>query len=85
MQDSPVYAAAVVLNPEHKWKFFRRNWEQYPDWIAQAEEDVMDLWESMYQGHDSSTGSATAAGLDAGLFRPARQDHSEPSDFDKRF
>jgi hAT family C-terminal dimerisation region len=85
MQDSPVYAAAVVLNPEHKWKFFNRNWEQYPDWIAQAEEDVMDLWESMYQGHDSSTGSATTAGLDAGLFRPARQDHSEPSDFDKWF
>ena len=86
MQQSPVYAAAVVLNPEHKWKFFSKNWRQHSDWIEEAEENVMDLWESMYKGHDDSAGvDAQAAGLDTGLFRPARQDNREPSEFDQWF
>jgi hAT family C-terminal dimerisation region len=85
MQQSPVYAAAVVLNPEHKWKFFAKNWEDHPDWIEEAEENVNNFWESMYKNYDDAGIGAQAAGLDTagGLFRPDRQ--GEPSEFDKWF
>ena len=72
MQQSPVYAAAVVLNPEHKWKFFAKSWEDHPDWIEEAEENVTDFWESMYKNYDDAGIGAQTAGLDTagGLFRP---------------
>jgi hypothetical protein len=85
MQQSPVYAAAVVLNPEHKWKFFAKSWEDHPDWIEEAEENVTNFWESMYKNYDDAGIGAQTAGLDTagGLFRPDRQ--GEPSEFDKWF
>jgi hypothetical protein len=39
--------SAVVLNLEHTWKRFGKNWREHPDWIEEAEENVMDLWKSM--------------------------------------
>jgi hypothetical protein len=86
MQQSPVYAAVVVLNPEHKWKFFNKNWEEHPDWIEKVEENVIDLWESMYKAHDDSAGvDAVASLLNTDLFRSAGQYNREPSDFDQWF
>jgi len=88
MQQSPVYAAAVVLNPEHKWKFFAKNWEDHPDWIEEAEENVNDFWESMYKNYDDAGINAAMLRLPAWilqvvLFHPDRQ--GEPSEFDKWF
>jgi hypothetical protein len=60
MQQSPVYAAAVVLNPEHKWKFFAKNWKEHPDWVEEAEDNVMAFWESMYKDYDHSAGVAAS-------------------------
>ena len=79
MDQSPVYAAAVALNPEHKWDYFRTNWAEHPDWISQAEKSVEDLWLTMYKY------SANSAEPDAkakhGLLLPILQ--KEPSDIDQ--
>ena len=37
MQESPVYAASVVLNPQHKKHWFNFHWKTKRDWIEKAE------------------------------------------------
>lgn len=41
---SPIYVAAVVLNPKWKWKYFEKHWENHEDWITDAQEAVKKLW-----------------------------------------
>lgn len=84
MDQSPVYAAAVVLNPEHKLDYFKTNWEQHPEWIAHAEESVEDLWLTLYKDcANSAEDEATRAehGQSSGLFLPTPR--KEPSNFDQ--
>jgi hypothetical protein len=45
-EDTPVYNAAVVLNPGFKWDYFESVWSDHPDWIIKAKEDVKRFWES---------------------------------------
>jgi hypothetical protein len=83
MDQSPVYAAAIVLNPEHKLDYFKTNWEGYPEWIAQAEESVEDLWLTMYKdsANSAETGTTAVNDLNSGLFLPTPQ--KDPSNFDQ--
>jgi hypothetical protein len=81
MDQSPVYAAAVVLNPEHKWDYFKTNWEQHPEWIAQAEESVEDLWLTMYKDSANSTEAEHEHGQNSSFFLPTPR--KEPTDFDQ--
>ena len=81
MDQSPVYAAAVVLNPEHKWDYFKINWEQHPEWITQAEESVENLWLTMYKDSASSAEAEFKHDLNSGLFLPTPR--KEPTDFDQ--
>jgi hypothetical protein len=81
MDRSPVYAAAVVLNPELKWDYFKTNWEQHPDSIIQTKESVEDLWLTMYKDSANSAETGPEHGLDSSLFLPTLC--KEPTDFDQ--
>ena len=37
LDDSPVYAAAVLLHPGLKWQFFRKHWAKKKQWIQRYE------------------------------------------------
>ena len=47
IEDTVVYAAAVVLNPSYKWEYIERVWE-HPKWAAKAKASVKAFWESKY-------------------------------------
>jgi hypothetical protein len=42
--DSPVYAAAVILHPAYTWKRLRSKWKGRPDWTTTAEIFIRALW-----------------------------------------
>lgn len=44
---SVAYVAAVVLDPCVKWVYFIRQW---PDWIDQAQADILTYWNIFYKG-----------------------------------
>jgi hAT family C-terminal dimerisation region len=83
MDESPVYAAAIVLNPEHKLDYFKINWDDRPDWIEQTEVSIEDLWRTMYKDCANPMEAETAANraVDSSLYLPTPQ--KEPSDFDQ--
>jgi hypothetical protein len=49
---SPIYVAAVVLNPKCKWQYFEKRWQERPEWIAAGRAAVKDLWETEYKGKE---------------------------------
>jgi hypothetical protein len=57
MDQSPVYVAALVLNPEHILDYFRIDWEEHPKSISEAEdlsaEDISYGLECMKTLHQS--------------------------------
>lgn len=46
-EESPAYAAALVLNPSFKWVYVRKNWQS--GWVKTAEKMVQDLWDKQYK------------------------------------
>ena len=81
MDQSPVYAAAVVLNPEHKCDYFRTNWTEHPEWIARAEESVRDFWQTTYKNSTHISEAEVEHAKDSGLFLPTPK--KEPTKFDQ--
>jgi hypothetical protein len=79
---SPVYAAAVVLNPEHKLDYFKSNWEEFPDWVQQTERNVEDLWLTMYKDSANSV-EVDTRGEKASGSRLLPQKQKDPSDFEQ--
>ena len=51
--ESPAYAAAVVLNPSRKWQYIDRFWRQ--SWKQPAKEAVKRLWEEQYKPTNPTT------------------------------
>lgn len=49
MQESPVYTASVVLNPQHKWHWFNFHWKTKHEWIGKAQSNVQNLWFTNYK------------------------------------
>ena len=50
MQESPAYAASVVLNPQHKRHWFNFHWKANRlDWIEEAQQNVKCLWLTNYK------------------------------------
>jgi hypothetical protein len=41
--ETPVYIAAIVLNPRHKWKYIERNWSKMK-WIKDSKKIMQDFW-----------------------------------------
>jgi hAT family C-terminal dimerisation region len=82
MDLSPVYAAAVVLNPEHKLDYFRSSWGDCPDWIEGAESSVEEFWLTMYKDSQKPrTADSTAKHVpDSDLFHPP-SNKDNPSEF----
>ena len=74
IDESPVYAAAIALNPEHKLDYFKINWEDHLNWIKQTEESIEDLWRIMYKDCANSIEGKTAVNhaVDSSLFLPSR-------------
>ena len=52
---SPIYVAAVVLNPQLKWSFLKQRWEHRQDWLVTARRNVKHLWTSDYKDHILAT------------------------------
>jgi hypothetical protein len=48
-EKSPIYVAAVVLNPKWKWKYFEKQWADHKDWIQDAKKAVRELWTVDYR------------------------------------
>ncbi len=50
MDKTPIYAAATVLNPAQKWKFFELHWknQRQKKWLAAAKKYVKRFWEDVY-------------------------------------
>src|ERR1700754_4322361 len=46
---SPIYIAAVVLNPCLKWNYFESAWNSKPEWIRTAKQQFRNLWLLQYQ------------------------------------
>lgn len=46
---SPIYVAAVVLNPRWKWAYFEKQWTDRQDWISDARRAIKDLWAAEYK------------------------------------
>ena len=43
-EDTPVYVAALVLNPRYKWQYINKNWGK-KKWIKKSKKMMQDLWE----------------------------------------
>ena len=41
--ETPVYTAAMVLNPRHKWQFVERNWQK-KKWIKDSKRMMQEYW-----------------------------------------
>jgi hypothetical protein len=59
--DTPVYAAAIILNPMRKWQYIDRFWRQ--SWRQPAKAMVKRLWEEQYKPKESTTMSSTITPL----------------------
>jgi hypothetical protein len=51
--ESPAYIAALVLDPNSKWKYVERNWKK--QWVTKARRMMENLWEEYKPGIPSST------------------------------
>ena len=48
--DTPLYTAAVVLDPSWKWTYFDEHWaDTHPEWIPIARRNVSNLWNTQYK------------------------------------
>ena len=43
-ETSPVYVAALVLDPTWKWTYCDHHWRTHPHWITKAKAEVYMLW-----------------------------------------
>ncbi len=43
---SPIYRAAIVLHPAHKYDYFEEKWEKHKDWITRMKIDVKNFYQS---------------------------------------
>jgi hypothetical protein len=48
-EKSPIYVAAVILNPKWKWVYFEKQWVDREDWIVDAKMAVKELWTTEYK------------------------------------
>jgi hypothetical protein len=89
MDESPIYVAALVLNPEHKLDYFAINWENDPYLIAEAQESVEDLWLTMYKYSLAVSKSTEATEANITLAEstnpgiPRQAPPKKPSEFDQ--
>lgn len=48
-EESPVYAASIMLNPTWKLAYFDVHWAEHPTWLSRAKKDVRSLWNKQYK------------------------------------
>lgn len=51
-EETPVYIAAVVLDPTQKWAYFEEHWDIHPDWQADWRVKVEAFWTQFYRPVD---------------------------------
>ena len=56
MDQSPVYAASVILNPSFKWRYFDTQWIQphQRPWLTPTKDFVKHMWEEGYQSQSKA-------------------------------
>ncbi len=64
-EESPAYIAALVLDPNSKWKYVESNWR--PEWVKDAKRIMDTLWEEYKPAIPSSSVSATSITETLGL------------------
>ena len=47
--DTPVYAAGLLLDPERRLAYIEQNW--HPSWLEKAVEGAKEMWEKEYKQH----------------------------------
>jgi hypothetical protein len=58
-EDTPIYVAALVLNPSRKWNYIQRNWDQRK-WVEDAKKIMQAFWDGYKpQGIDTAPPQAT--------------------------
>lgn len=72
LDESPAYAAGIVLDPRWKWSYFKEQWKETPSWIQHSQAQVRELWRSEYKSLTSSQISPAAFNLP----RPAGEPQS---------
>jgi hypothetical protein len=47
LDNSPVYVAAVVLHPRHKWRWLEKRWKPRSDWLKRARQAFIGLLDQL--------------------------------------
>ena len=50
LDETPVYAAAVILNPIQKWPRLHKAWSSRKQWITTYEKRLANVWMKEYKG-----------------------------------
>jgi hypothetical protein len=45
--ETPVYVAALVLDPKHKWRYIGKN--RAAEWHSRAKQQMQAFWETKYK------------------------------------
>jgi hypothetical protein len=77
---SPAYVAAVVLHPALRWQWIKKQWSDWPDWIKDAETEVLKLWQYYKQLPIEDPDTAPEmelSGLQEFIFKGIQEDNEE--------
>ena len=75
-EDSPFYAAAIILHPGRRTGYLKHNWEK--KWVRPAIQAVQQLWER-FKSQDSSIFMAASYGIPLRPLRPGARPGSDQS------
>jgi hypothetical protein len=52
LEDSPLFAAAVILNPNYGLLWLEENWKDHPEWVVDAKTGLKDYFNRWYPDPD---------------------------------
>lgn len=88
LDNSPVYVAAVVLHPCHKWRWLEARWKERPDWISAARQSFNQLADQyrQYEPPEALQSPAKRPRLDIDVTEdyPSDEDDDERPDIDQQ-
>jgi hypothetical protein len=48
LSDTPIYYTPFALHPGYTWTYFENHWNDRPEWIGQAKQLVLNVWQKKY-------------------------------------
>lgn len=61
LDESPAYAAAIVLDPRRKWETLEDLWTLHPKWIEASRQQILYVWETCYKPERKETQQVSAS------------------------